>query len=40
MMIIGTLLFLTGFLAEMMSRLSVDRNRYLIAKEVNLEEED
>ncbi len=38
MMILGTLLFLTGFLAEMISRLSVDRNRYLISKEVNVDE--
>jgi len=38
MMILGTLLFLTGFLAEMISRLSADRNRYLIAKEVNVDE--
>ncbi|MCK7536126.1 MAG: hypothetical protein MZV63_36625 [Marinilabiliales bacterium] len=37
MMIIGTLLFLTGFLAEMISRLSMDRNRYLVSKTVNVE---
>jgi glycosyltransferase involved in cell wall biosynthesis len=37
MMIIGTILFLTGFLAEMISRLSLDRNRYLVSKTVNLE---
>jgi glycosyltransferase involved in cell wall biosynthesis len=37
MMILGTLLFLTGFLAEMISRLSVDRNRYLISKMVNVD---
>ena len=37
MMILGTLLFLTGFLAEMISRLSLDRNRYLVSKTVNIE---
>ena len=40
MMIIGTLLFLTGFLAEMISRLSLDRNRYLVSKTVNIEESE
>jgi len=40
LMILGTLLFLTGFLAEMISRISVDRNRYLISKMVNIEEEE
>lgn len=33
-MIIGTQLFLTGFLAEMVARSSSDRNHYLIEKEV------
>ena len=33
MMIIGTQLFLTGFLAELVSRSSQDRNRYNISKE-------
>jgi glycosyltransferase involved in cell wall biosynthesis len=37
MMILGTLLFLTGFLAEMISRLSMDRNRYQISKKINIE---
>lgn len=37
MMILGTILFLTGFLAEMISRLSLDRNRYLVSKTVNIE---
>ena len=31
-MMIGTLLFLGGFLAELISRTSVDRNNYLIEK--------
>ena len=31
-LIIGTQLFLTGFLAEMISRNAVDRNNYLIEK--------
>ena len=34
-MIIGTQLFLTGFLAEMVSRSSNDRNKYLIEKSIN-----
>jgi glycosyltransferase involved in cell wall biosynthesis len=38
LMIIGTLLFLTGFLAEMISRISVDRNIYSISKTVNVDE--
>jgi glycosyltransferase involved in cell wall biosynthesis len=38
LMIIGSLLFLTGFLAEMISRLSMDRNRYLVSQTVNVEE--
>jgi TRAP-type C4-dicarboxylate transport system permease small subunit len=36
LMIIGCLLFLTGFLAEMLSRISFDRNQYLVSKTVNL----
>lgn len=35
-MIIGTQMFLAGFLGEMISRNSADRNKYLIEKEVNL----
>jgi glycosyltransferase involved in cell wall biosynthesis len=35
-MIIGTLLFLTGFLAELMNRNSVERNKYLIKDGVNM----
>lgn len=38
MMILGTLLFLTGFLAEMISRVAVDRNKYLVSKTINIEE--
>jgi hypothetical protein len=34
MMIIGTQLFLTGFLAELVSRTSQERNRYNISKEI------
>ncbi|MBQ2807615.1 MAG: glycosyltransferase family 2 protein [Bacteroidaceae bacterium] len=34
MMIIGTQLFLTGFLAELISRTSQDRNKYNISKEI------
>ncbi len=37
MMILGTLLFLTGFLAEMISRISIDRNRYLVSKTANVD---
>lgn len=33
-MVIGTLLFLGGFLAELISRTSVDRNNYLIEKKI------
>jgi glycosyltransferase involved in cell wall biosynthesis len=40
LMIIGSLLFLTGFLAEMISRLSYDRNRYLVSKTLNIEENE
>jgi glycosyltransferase involved in cell wall biosynthesis len=38
LMIMGTLLFVTGFLAEMISRMSFDKNRYLVSKTVNLDE--
>ena len=34
MMILGTQLFLTGFLAEMISRTSQERNKYNISKEI------
>ena len=34
-MIIGTLLFLAGFLGELISRSSADRNHYLINKKIN-----
>ena len=34
MMILGTQLFLTGFIAELISRSSQDRNRYNISKEI------
>jgi hypothetical protein len=33
MMILGTLLFLTGFLGEMISRSSPERNKYRIEEE-------
>jgi glycosyltransferase involved in cell wall biosynthesis len=35
-MVIGTLLFLTGFLGELVNRNSSDRNSYLIKEKVNL----
>ncbi len=35
-MIIGSILFLTGFLAELINRRAPDRNRYLIREKVNL----
>ncbi|MFT4802746.1 MAG: glycosyltransferase involved in cell wall biosynthesis [Flavobacteriaceae bacterium] len=35
-MIIGTQLFLAGFLGELIARSSADRNSYLIEKEINL----
>jgi glycosyltransferase involved in cell wall biosynthesis len=35
-MIIGTQLFVAGFLGELVSRSGADRNKYLIEKEVNL----
>lgn len=34
MMILGTQLFLTGFIAELISRTSQERNRYNISKEI------
>jgi glycosyltransferase involved in cell wall biosynthesis len=39
-MILGTQLFLTGFLAEMVSRSSSERNIYQIEKETGLKEDD
>lgn len=35
-MILGSQLFVTGFLAEMISRSSTDRNKYHIEKEIGL----
>jgi hypothetical protein len=35
LMILGTQLFLTGFLGELVSRTSAERNLYLIDKRVN-----
>jgi hypothetical protein len=35
-MIIGSFLFLTGFLAELVNRRSSDRNRYLIGERLNI----
>jgi glycosyltransferase involved in cell wall biosynthesis len=40
LMIIGSLLFVTGFLAEMISRISADRNRYLVSKTVNIKNDE
>ena len=40
LMIMGTILFVTGFLAEMISRLSMDRNRYQVSKILNIEKID
>lgn len=37
-MVLGTQLFLAGFLAELISRSAPDRNVYLISKRVNVEE--
>jgi len=37
--VIGTILFVTGFLAELVSRSSADRNTYLIEKRVNAKRE-
>lgn len=36
-MIIGSFLFLTGFLAELVNRRSSDRNRYLIGERLNMQ---
>jgi glycosyltransferase involved in cell wall biosynthesis len=36
LMIIGSLLFVTGFLAEMISRISIDRNQYSVSKTINI----
>ena len=36
LMILGTQLFLAGFLGELISRTSAERNQYLIDKRVNL----
>ena len=35
-MIIGSFLFLTGFLAELVNRHSPDRNRYLVTEKLNM----
>ena len=35
-MILGTQLFLAGFIAELVSRSSSDRNKYLIADKLNM----
>jgi glycosyltransferase involved in cell wall biosynthesis len=40
LMIIGSQLFLAGFLAEMISRIALDRNRYLVQKTVNIEDSE
>ena len=37
-MIIGSFLFLTGFLAELVNRHSPDRNRYLVREKLNLKD--
>jgi hypothetical protein len=37
-MIIGSFLFLTGFLGELINRNSADRNTYLIKEKVNLQD--
>ncbi|MEZ5195052.1 MAG: glycosyltransferase family 2 protein [Bacteroidales bacterium] len=38
-MILGSQLFVTGFIAEMISRNSADRNRYLVEEEIGIENE-
>jgi len=38
LMIIGSLLFVTGFMAEMISRIGVDRNQYSVSKTLNIED--
>jgi hypothetical protein len=35
-MIIGSMLFLTGFLGELVNRNSPERNKYLIKDKINL----
>jgi glycosyltransferase involved in cell wall biosynthesis len=40
LMIMGTILFVTGFLAEMISRLSWDRNQYMVSKKLNLDDNE
>ncbi len=40
LMIIGSQLFLAGFLAELVSRMSSERNRYQISKTINVKELD
>lgn len=37
-MIIGTQMFLAGFIGEMISRSAVDRNKYVIGEKLNIEE--
>jgi len=37
-MVIGSLFFLTGFLAELVNRRSSDRNRYLIREKINMKD--
>ncbi|RYG44573.1 MAG: glycosyltransferase [Chitinophagaceae bacterium] len=37
-MIMGTLFFVTGFIAELVSRTAADRNHYLVEEKLNLEE--
>lgn len=39
-MIIGTMLFLSGFLGELVSRTSADRNAYLIEKRIGAKEQE
>jgi hypothetical protein len=38
-MIIGTLLFLTGFLGELINRNSSERNSYLVREKINFNQE-
>ena len=37
-LIVGTQLFVTGFLAELVSRNAQDRNKYLIEKKINIKD--
>jgi hypothetical protein len=39
-MIMGTVLFLTGFLGELINRNSSERNNYLVREKVNLDSKD